>query len=149
MFVSVAVVAAVLIGGIEPLGLMGDIFALKGAFWRAIDALSRISRRPGWFGVSVFAAWIASIILYRYKGLEEIARARPSDSPWRSPRRRLFGGERRRVERRQRGARGIWHRLRPPAVFPFGEDVGQLRHHPFGEEACVVLRQIFAHVAEL
>jgi high-affinity nickel permease len=37
----VSVVVAVLIGGIEALGLLGDQFALKGAFWVGIGPLNR------------------------------------------------------------------------------------------------------------
>src|SRR6266446_2769070 len=48
------------------------------------------------------------------------------------------------VKRRQRRSRLAVHRLRPPAVLPLGEQVGQQRHDLFGEELRVVLRQILA-----
>src|SRR5215469_10966662 len=55
----------------------------------------------------------------------------------------------RRLEWGQSRPRVVRHRLRPPAVLPFGEHIGQLWHDLFGEELRVVLREILAHVAEL
>jgi nickel/cobalt transporter (NiCoT) family protein len=69
----VSVVVAVLIGGIETLGLMGDQFALKGAFWDAVDALNGNFTVLGGAVIGLFiAAWVGSVIVYRYKGLDEI-----------------------------------------------------------------------------
>lgn len=69
----VSVVVAVLIGGIEALGLMGDQFALKGAFWDGVDALNGKFTALGGAVIGVFiAAWVGSVILYRYTSLDEI-----------------------------------------------------------------------------
>jgi len=69
----VSVVVAVLIGGIEALGLLGDQFALKGAFWDGIGALNDNFNALGFGIVGLFiAAWVGSIIIYRYKGLDQI-----------------------------------------------------------------------------
>ena len=69
----VSVVVAVLIGGIEALGLIGDQFALKGAFWDGVDALNG---KFTTFGVAVIglfiAAWVGAVIVYRYTSLDEI-----------------------------------------------------------------------------
>jgi nickel/cobalt transporter (NiCoT) family protein len=73
MITFVSVVVAVLIGGIETLGLMGDQFALKGAFWNAVDALNGNFTALGVVVIGLFiAAWIGSVIVYRYTDLDEI-----------------------------------------------------------------------------
>jgi high-affinity nickel-transport protein len=70
-FASVAV--AVLIGGIETLGLMGDQFALKGAFWDGVSALNGNFAALGVSIIGLFiAAWVGSVIVYRYTSLDEI-----------------------------------------------------------------------------
>src|SRR6516162_6813825 len=61
----------------------------------------------------------------------------------------LLRGHGGRLELGQRCPRIPVHRLRPPAVLPFGEQIGQLRHDPVGEELGVVLGEVLAHVAEL
>jgi nickel/cobalt transporter (NiCoT) family protein len=69
----VSVVVAVLIGGIETLGLMGDQFALKGAFWDGISALNGSFTALGVTIIGLFiAAWVGSVIVYRYKRLDEM-----------------------------------------------------------------------------
>jgi high-affinity nickel-transport protein len=69
----VSVVVAVLIGGIERLGLMGDQFALKGAFWDSVEALNGNFTALGVAVIGVFiAAWVGSVIVYRYNKLDEI-----------------------------------------------------------------------------
>jgi high-affinity nickel-transport protein len=69
----VSVVVAVLIGGIETLGLMGDRFALKGAFWDRVDALNDNFTALGVAVIGLFiAVWVGAVILYRCRGLDEI-----------------------------------------------------------------------------
>jgi high-affinity nickel-transport protein len=69
----VSVVVAVLIGGIEALGLTGDQFALKGAFWDGVDALNGKFTTLGVAVIGVFIiAWVGSVIVYRYTSLDEI-----------------------------------------------------------------------------
>ncbi len=68
-----SVVVAVLIGGIEALGLMGDRFTLKGAFWDAVNALNGNFTVLGAAVIGLFiAAWVGSVIVYRYTRLDEI-----------------------------------------------------------------------------
>jgi high-affinity nickel-transport protein len=70
---SVSVVVAVLIGGIEALGLIGDQLSLSGWFWDGIGGLNENFNSLGFVIIGVFiAAWIGSILIYRYKGLDEI-----------------------------------------------------------------------------
>jgi high-affinity nickel-transport protein len=69
----VSVVVAVLIGGIETLGLMGDQFALKGSFWDGVGALNGNFTALGLAVIGVFIlAWVGSVIVYRYKSLDDI-----------------------------------------------------------------------------
>jgi high-affinity nickel-transport protein len=69
----VSVVVAVLIGGIEALGLVGDQFSLSGWFWDGIGALNDNFTGLGFLIIGVFiAAWVGSIVIYRYKGLDDI-----------------------------------------------------------------------------
>jgi len=69
----VSVVVAVLIGGIEALGLIGDQFSFSGWFWDGIGALNDNFNGLGCVIIGVFmAAWVGSIIVYRYKRLDDI-----------------------------------------------------------------------------
>ena len=69
----VSVVVAFLIGGIEALGLVGDQLSLTGPFWNGIGALNDNFNNLGFLIIGVFiAAWVGSIIVYRYKGLDHI-----------------------------------------------------------------------------
>jgi high-affinity nickel-transport protein len=69
----VSVVVAVLIGGIELLGLLGERLSLSGWFWRAIGSLNDNLNALGFFIIGVFvAAWLGSVAFYRYKGLDNI-----------------------------------------------------------------------------
>jgi len=74
----VTVVVAVLIGGIETLGLMGDQFALKGAFWGGVDRLNDSFTTLGAVVVGLFiVAWIGAVVAYRYTNLDEIRATSP------------------------------------------------------------------------
>ena len=73
MITFVSVVVAVLIGGIETLGLVSDQFALKGAFWDGVDALNGNFTALGAVVIGLFiAAWVGSVIIYRYNKLDEV-----------------------------------------------------------------------------
>jgi nickel/cobalt transporter (NiCoT) family protein len=70
---AVSVVVAVLIGGIETLGLLGDQLDLQGPFWGGIGALNDNFGTLGFIIIGLFiVAWIGSVIFYRYKGLDRI-----------------------------------------------------------------------------
>ena len=69
----VSVVVAILIGGIEALGLLGDQFALRGAFWDGVSTLNDHFTALGVAVIGLFiAAWVGSVIIYRYTNLDEI-----------------------------------------------------------------------------
>ena len=69
----VSVIVAVLIGGVEALGLLGDQFGLKGAFWDGVGAANDHFAALGVVIIGLFiAAWIGSAIIYRYTGLDQL-----------------------------------------------------------------------------
>lgn len=69
----VSVVVAVVIGGIEALGLIGDQLDLHGWFWDAIGGLNDNFNMLGFVITGIFiAAWVGSIIVYRYKGYDRL-----------------------------------------------------------------------------
>ena len=70
---AVSVAVALLIGGVEALGLLGEQFDLRGAFWDGIGAVNDNFSVLGFAVVGLFiAVWIGSVIAYRYTGLDEI-----------------------------------------------------------------------------
>ena len=74
-FVSVAV--ALLVGGIEALGLVGDKLGLQGSFWEVIQALNENFGLLGYAIVGIFVvSWIVSVLIYRLKRYDEIAATR-------------------------------------------------------------------------
>jgi high-affinity nickel-transport protein len=70
---AVSVVVAVLIGGIEGLGLIGDQLGLNGWFWDGVCTLNNNSNGVG-FGIvcGFILAWVGSVLIYRYAGLDDI-----------------------------------------------------------------------------
>ena len=70
---AVSVIVAVLIGGIEALGLIGDQLSLSGGFWDAIGALNDNFGLLGYVIVGIFAAsWLVSFAIYRARRFDEI-----------------------------------------------------------------------------
>ena len=64
---------AVLIGGIEALGLIGDEFGFTGGFWDAVGTLNDNFNNLGFVIIGVFlAAWAISYGVYKAKRLDEI-----------------------------------------------------------------------------
>jgi high-affinity nickel-transport protein len=69
----VSVVVALLVGGIEALGLIGEKFQLSGRFWDAILALGADFGSIGYLIVGIFlVSWLASAVVYRVKGFDEL-----------------------------------------------------------------------------
>jgi nickel/cobalt transporter (NiCoT) family protein len=70
---AVSVVVAVLIGGIEGLGLIGARFGLEGRFWSGIGSLNDNLGGIGLAIIGVFIfAWLAPVIFYRYAQLDDV-----------------------------------------------------------------------------
>lgn len=69
----VSVVAALVIGAIEALGLIGEKLALEGPFWRFIGVLSDNFGVVGYAIVAFFiASWIVSFLVYKAKGYDNL-----------------------------------------------------------------------------
>jgi high-affinity nickel-transport protein len=71
---AVSVAAALLIGGLEALGLLSDRLDLDGPFWSAIRDLNGSLGGVGFVVIAAFVlCWIASALIYRWKRLDELA----------------------------------------------------------------------------
>jgi high-affinity nickel-transport protein len=69
----VSVVVAVVVGGIESLGLLGEHFHRKGWFWEAVASLNGNFGTLGYFIVGLFAAsWILSIAFYKWRQFDDL-----------------------------------------------------------------------------
>lgn len=76
---AVSVVVALLIGGIETLGLIGDQFAFAGRFWDFIRTLNDNFGSLGYLIIGMFIlAWLISLLVYRAKGYNKIAITAPT-----------------------------------------------------------------------
>jgi high-affinity nickel-transport protein len=69
----VSVVVALLVGGIEALGLTGEQFGLTGTFWEAVGTLNNNFGVIGYLIIAVFVvSWIASAVIYRARGYDQL-----------------------------------------------------------------------------
>ncbi len=70
----VSVVVAVLVGGIEALGLIGDKFGFTGGLWDLVGNLNDELEMIGYLIIAVFiGSWLLSMLVYRLKGYDNIA----------------------------------------------------------------------------
>jgi len=70
---AISVVVAIVVGGIEALGLMQARWSLSGSFWRAVAAISDNSGLLGATIVAVFVvSWLTSLLVYRLRRYDEI-----------------------------------------------------------------------------
>jgi high-affinity nickel-transport protein len=70
---AVSVIVAVVIGGIEALGLVGDQFSLQGPFWDRIGALNDNFGMLGYAIIGIFVvSWAASFLIYRARRYDDI-----------------------------------------------------------------------------
>jgi len=70
---AVSIVVALLVGGIEALGLIGDKLELKGGFWESIGSLNDNFGNIGFVIIGVFvASWLVSAVIYRLKGYDQL-----------------------------------------------------------------------------
>ncbi len=69
----VSVVVALVVGGIEVLGLLGEHFHLQGWFWIAVVRLNDNFGTLGFFIVGLFAlSWIVSISFYKWRRFDDL-----------------------------------------------------------------------------
>jgi high-affinity nickel-transport protein len=77
---AVSVIIAVVVGGIEVLGLIRDQFDLQGAFWSGIGSLGDHFGAVGVLIIAIFVlSWLTSILAYRYLGYAQLETARAPD----------------------------------------------------------------------
>src|SRR6204780_5051447 len=68
----VSVVVALVVGGIEALGLLGEHIHLEGWFWGTVARLNDNFGTLGYFIVGLFAlSWIVSIAFYKWRRFED------------------------------------------------------------------------------
>jgi len=69
----VSVIVALLIGGVEALGLIARKLDLTGSFWTAIEELNENMGAMGYAIIAIFlVSWMVSVIVYRLKGYDDI-----------------------------------------------------------------------------
>ena len=69
----VSVIVAVLVGGIEALGLIGEEFSLTGGLWDVMAALNEQLEFIGYLIIAVFiGSWLLSMLIYRLRGYDSI-----------------------------------------------------------------------------
>ena len=74
----VSVLVAILVGGIEALGLVADKLELDGWFWEGVAALNENFGSLGYLIIAIFAAsWLVSMAIYRLRGYDAIDPATP------------------------------------------------------------------------
>ena len=79
---SVSVVVALVVGGIEALGLVGDQLHLQGVFWGFIGRLNSNFGVLGFCIVGIFAlAWVVSIAIYKLRRLEDLELTEAAGGP--------------------------------------------------------------------
>jgi len=76
----VSVLVALVVGGIEALGLLVQHLHLKGWFWDGVAGLNDNFGTLGYFIVALFTiSWIVSIAFYKWRGLDKLELAKAQD----------------------------------------------------------------------
>jgi high-affinity nickel-transport protein len=69
----VSVLVALVIGGVEALGLIGRKLDLSGSFWVAVETLNDNFGVLGYLIIAIFVlSWMISVAVYRFKGYDDI-----------------------------------------------------------------------------
>lgn len=70
---TVSVIVAILVGGIEALGLIGDELNLQGKFWDFVGALNDNFGAIGYLIIGIFiASWVISAAIYKLRGYDRL-----------------------------------------------------------------------------
>jgi nickel/cobalt transporter (NiCoT) family protein len=70
---SVSVVVALVVGGIEALGLLAEHFHLQGRFWELVTRLNDNFGALGYLIVALFAlSWIISLAVYKWRRFDQL-----------------------------------------------------------------------------
>jgi nickel/cobalt transporter (NiCoT) family protein len=69
---AVSIVVALVVGGVETLGLIGSQLSLSGRFWETIDSLNENFGTLGYLIIGIFiVSWVISLAAYRLGGYED------------------------------------------------------------------------------
>ncbi len=69
----ISVIVALVVGGVEALGLIAGHFHFRGRFWYEVGRLNDNFGTLGYFIVGLFAlSWIVSIAVYRWRGFDDL-----------------------------------------------------------------------------
>jgi nickel/cobalt transporter (NiCoT) family protein len=69
----VSIAVALVVGGIEALGLLAERLQLRGWFWAGVAKLNDNFDTLGYFIVGLFAlSWIVSIVFYKWRGFDDL-----------------------------------------------------------------------------
>jgi high-affinity nickel-transport protein len=78
----VSIVVALIVGGIETLGLIGDEFGRTGVLWDAVISLNDNFGVLGYLIIGIFVvSWLVSVAIYRLKGYSRLEILAPGSSP--------------------------------------------------------------------
>jgi high-affinity nickel-transport protein len=70
---SVSVIVALIVGGIEALGLLAGHFRLSGTFWEMVRKLNDNFGTLGYCIIGIFVlSWVASIAIYKWQRLDDL-----------------------------------------------------------------------------
>lgn len=70
---TISVLVALLVGGIEGLGLLADKLHLNGGFWQVVGSLNENFGMIGYAIIGVFlASWLLSVAVYKWMRFEEL-----------------------------------------------------------------------------
>jgi high-affinity nickel-transport protein len=70
---TISVLVALVVGGIEGLGLLADQLHLSGGFWKTVGALNDNFGTLGYAIIGLFlAGWLLSVAVYKWKRFEEL-----------------------------------------------------------------------------
>ncbi len=70
---SVSVLVALIVGGLEALGLVQGAYNLSGAFWDPVAALNNNFGMLGYVIIGIFASsWLVSVAIYKARGYDRI-----------------------------------------------------------------------------
>lgn len=70
---GVSVIVAVVIGGVEALGLLSAVFHFQGRFWDGVARLNNNFGTLGYFIIGLFAmSWAVSIAIYKWRRFDDL-----------------------------------------------------------------------------
>jgi high-affinity nickel-transport protein len=69
----VSALVAILVGGIEALGLLAEQFHRRGVFWAAVGKLNENFGTLGYFIIGLFAlSWVVSVSIYKWRRYDDL-----------------------------------------------------------------------------